>query len=77
MNWESVIWGGIIGGIVGGLAVVLAAMFGPRRKCPDCGDPLPKTRKPANRKQMLWGGWTCPKCGCEVDRKGRKVEDPE
>jgi transposase len=65
--------GAIIGAVVGGVAVLIIGLLAPARTCPDCGEPLPKVRKPANRRQMLWGGWTCPKCGCEVDRKGRKV----
>jgi ribonucleoside-diphosphate reductase alpha chain len=43
------------------------------RKCPECGEPLPRFRKPANARQAKWGGWTCSKCGCEVDRRGKKV----
>lgn len=66
--------GGIVGGLVGGLAVLIKGLSGPPPKCPDCGEPLPKVRKPANKRQMLWGGWTCPECGCEVDRKGKKIE---
>jgi hypothetical protein len=46
----------------------------PRRKCPDCGEPSPAFRWPANRKQALWGGWTCAECGCEADWRGRKIE---
>lgn len=34
---------------------------------------MPVVRKPANWKQALWGGWTCPRCGSEYDRWGRKV----
>jgi len=67
--------GGIAGGIAGGLAVLLISLFSPPKKCPECGTPAPKARKPANRRQLLWGGWTCPECGTEVDRKGRRVED--
>ena len=65
----------IIGGIGGGLTVLVLALVMPRRKCPACGEPCPRFRKPTNRKQALWGGWTCAKCGCEVDRRGRKVEE--
>jgi hypothetical protein len=36
-------------------------------------DGAPKDRWPRNWRQRLWGGWTCPNCGCEVDRKGKKV----
>jgi transposase len=28
-------------------------------------------------KQALWGGWTCPNCGCEVDRQGNAIEASE
>ncbi len=68
------IQGAIIGGIAGGLGALLFVFFQPRRKCPDCGEQLPTFRKTTNKRQMLWGGWTCPNCGCEVDRKGRKIE---
>lgn len=40
--------------------------------CPDCGEPIPK--KATTRQQKLWGGGTCPKCGCFVDRQGQKTE---
>ncbi len=72
---EPWLMGGIAGGIAGGLAVALLGLA-VNRKCPECGEPLPKFRKPANRRQALWGRWTCPNCGCEVDRRGRKVEQP-
>jgi len=66
--------GAIVGGIGGGLAVLVLALVSPRRTCPDCGEPFPCFRKPANRRQAMWGGWTCARCGCEVDRRGRKIE---
>jgi hypothetical protein len=69
------ILGGLIGGVVASLAVPLVMLLMPRRKCPECGEQLPRFRSPANARQGLWGGWTCPKCGCEVDRRGRKVSD--
>jgi hypothetical protein len=68
--------GGIVGGIGGGLAVLILALVMPRSKCPDCGEPFPRFRRPANRRQALWGGGTCARCGCEVDRRGRKIEGP-
>lgn len=41
--------------------------------CPDCGNPMPKIRRPRTIKQALWGGGTCPKCGCEMDKWGKKT----
>jgi ribosomal protein L40E len=42
--------------------------------CPDCNTKQPITRVPANRREMLWGGFTCRKCGTEADKWGRKIE---
>ena len=74
---DGLIGGAIIGGVVGGLVgvvLVVIALLQKPKACPDCRTPMPKVRRPANRRQMLWGGWTCPECGCEIDRRGRKVE---
>lgn len=67
---------GVIGGGMVGILMCALALGMPRRKCPDCGEYLPRFRKSAIRRQALLGGWTCPKCGCEVDRRGRKVPGP-
>jgi hypothetical protein len=66
--------GAVVGGAVGVVMLVLALLRKPK-PCAECGAPAPKVRKPANRRQMLWGGWTCPECGCEMDRRGRKIEE--
>jgi hypothetical protein len=42
-------------------------------ECPQCGEPVPAVRVPKNRRQTLWGGWTCDECGCEIDKWGREV----
>jgi hypothetical protein len=42
--------------------------------CTECGTPMPLVRKPANWRQALWGGGTCPECGFELDKWGRPVE---
>lgn len=68
---------GVMAGVAGGLVVLAIAMLQKPRVCPECGTPAPKFRQPANRRQALWGGWTCPECGCEMDRRGRKVEEPD
>lgn len=49
-------------------------------KCPKCNTPFPKfpgVLLPTNLDQAIWGGWTCPKCGAEIDNKGklRKLKD--
>ena len=47
-----------------------------RTKCPRCGTLAPLFRKPTSLKQMLWGGWTCTNCGCEMDTWGREIPKP-
>ncbi len=39
--------------------------------CPGCGKPLPTLRKPTSLRQLLFGGWTCGECGCEVTGRGK------
>jgi hypothetical protein len=65
--------GAIIGAIAAAVAVFAVALFQPRRKCPDCGTPLPKFRAPSSGSEAVKGGWTCRQCGCKVDRKGNKI----
>ena len=40
--------------------------------CPKCHFKLPFFRV-STWKQAFEGGWTCPNCGCEVDRKGKDL----
>jgi hypothetical protein len=40
--------------------------------CPRCGTPMPVIRKPRSIVEAAWCGWTCPKCGCKVDKYGRE-----
>jgi len=66
-------------GAVGSLAMLALGLGKPTGpgtggKCEVYGERMPLVRRPANRRQMLWGGWTCRKCGTELDRSGRKVE---
>ena len=42
--------------------------------CPRCGEHLPTIRKPTTSDEAMWGGWTCPSCGCKVDKYGRVRE---
>jgi hypothetical protein len=41
--------------------------------CPACGSPISQVRQPKSLRQALWGGWTCSKCGCEMDKWGRLI----
>jgi ssDNA-binding Zn-finger/Zn-ribbon topoisomerase 1 len=75
MEWPvSGLIGGVLGGLIAGWLVYRQGLKGPERHCPDCDAPLPRIRKPANLRQLLWGGNTCPQCGCEVNRNGKKIE---
>jgi hypothetical protein len=38
--------------------------------CRKCREPAPAVRRPGSVRQALWGGWTCPKCGSELDKWG-------
>jgi hypothetical protein len=46
-----------------------------RPNCTECGEPMPIVRTPASWQQALWGGWTCPQCGLELDKWGKPAED--
>ena len=41
--------------------------------CPGCATEMPRIRKPVSIRQAIWGGFTCPKCGCEMDKWGREI----
>ncbi len=41
--------------------------------CPRCQTPVPSVRKPKSLREMLWGGGTCGKCGCEMDKWGNPI----
>ena len=43
--------------------------------CKHCDEPMPPIRVPANFRQAMWGGWTCPRCGLEVDKWGEPIPD--
>ena len=67
--------GGIAGGIGGGIAAMMAAhrLNAKMRSlpCPKCGATLGDQKPgPRNMTQRLWGGWTCPACGSDIDRHG-------
>ena len=46
-----------------------------RVSCPKCGTPMPRVRIPTSTSETLWGGGTCPNCGCRMDKWGRAIAD--
>lgn len=56
------------------VVVLLIGLLTPAKYCPDCKKKLPKFRKPASAKQAAYGGSICPHCGCELNRKGGKID---
>jgi len=38
------------------------------RECPVCKTKIPFMRMPTSFKQAFKGGWTCEKCGVELDK---------
>jgi hypothetical protein len=68
---------GVIGGVIGGVVGAMVTTASGRMICPRCTADLPQYRRPTSLKQALWGGWTCPNCGCEVDRQGNAIEASE
>ena len=41
--------------------------------CPKCATKLPMLRKPKNKDQAMFGGWTCKNCGIEIDKYGKEL----
>lgn len=41
--------------------------------CPKCATKLPMVRKPKNKDQAMFGGWTCKNCGIEIDKYGKEL----
>ena len=43
------------------------------RSCPRCRQKLPFVRVPRSMRELVAGGWTCRRCGCWVDPRGREI----
>jgi hypothetical protein len=74
----EILWGSAIVGGIAACIVVLAANRATRLlSCPRCGEVLGDRKLPSKtRQQFLWGGWTCPCCGCDVDRNRVERQAP-
>ena len=66
---------GVFIGMLIGMPIVFAFFWLAFKtiKCKSCGNILHPFRKPANLRQILFGGWTCPHCKKEIDRKGNLI----
>jgi len=42
--------------------------------CPKCGEKQPMVRRPKGWREILFGGWTCNKCGCKMDKYGVELK---
>jgi len=60
----------ILASVAAAVAVVIYALSRGRKHCPKCNYKLPMIRRPSTEQQALWGGWTCPICGANIDRDG-------
>jgi hypothetical protein len=63
----------LVGVILIVVLTLLAFMIFTPVHCPKCGEKMPIRRTPQNESQKLYGGWTCPKCGTEMDSSGNIV----
>ena len=41
--------------------------------CPKCGKEQKQIRLPKDKNEIVWGGWTCPNCGCKMDKFGNEI----
>jgi hypothetical protein len=76
MSWsiqKMVLVSALAGCLAGGFGVALLALVLPNRSCEVCGSKMPRFRRPTNRHEMLWGGYTCAECGVKLDRQGRVI----
>lgn len=63
--------GGLVAIVVGTIMKTRFGLNFGAARCGECGNPVPTVRAPRNLYEMLWGGWTCDRCGCENDKWGR------
>ncbi len=55
--------------------MVIFGVFRRPCNCPECGERLSPLQNPfkKSKRQWLFGGYTCRKCGCDVDLEGNVV----
>jgi len=83
-NTNTLVWVFLIIVVSIGIALSLVVIDTVRQKgrfginlgvpnCPKCSQKVPVIRKPKTIRQFLWGGGTCTKCGCEIDKWGNEI----
>jgi hypothetical protein len=67
----------LLGGVV---LLVVGTIFKTRfginlgtARCGECRKAAPTVRAPKTLYEVLWGGWTCPRCGCQNDKWGNPI----
>jgi len=74
LTFDDIIIPGIIGAVVGITGGLLTLLFARRKTCSNCGNLFPRIDLPRSLKQWVTVRRTCRKCGCEVDRRGKKID---
>ena len=83
-NTDTLVWVFLIIAASVGIALALVLIDTVRQRgrfginlnvpnCPKCGQKVSVMRRPKSTRQFLWGGYTCPKCGCEIDKWGNEI----
>jgi PHP family Zn ribbon phosphoesterase len=61
--------------IIGAFIIGMVLGSGKKPICPKCKTQFELGKSKRTPKQIWWsGGWTCQKCGAEIDRKGNLVK---
>lgn len=77
ISWIVIIISGIAGGIAAYFKAMSMKQVMQNFPCPNCRQLLGSSKLgKRTRQQVLWGGWTCPNCGCDVDRHGKERKHP-
>lgn len=71
----SILVGAGVAALVMVLSLTLLARAMPQVECPRCRTLQSRVRRPRTRRHMLWGGWTCPGCQAELDRRGHVIRE--
>ncbi|MDP3494430.1 MAG: hypothetical protein Q8R82_15070 [Hyphomonadaceae bacterium] len=61
----------LIGAVATAAVLIIFIVFRKPAKCEKCGAEQPKVRTPENMNQAMWGGYTCPGCGSQLDARGK------